>query len=234
MEKLENSIEVDNLNLEDKTLIDNYFNYIKVTIDILKSKSRYGNYSSTFNKKLYNDYISNVIKNLWDIYDIKEDIIVNLEDKKKIDCANYLSLEVSINSIIEDKVNRELSFNMNELFSNCSSMVVRNINDSYFFKDQIMFDLFMYAINELIFNVFKYSSILYTISAESFKFFRTYCDNNTKIILEFNNKRNSHLIKYCNLLDNIDKKSLKHKLINKLNNEKSNNKLNNEESTITD
>lgn len=177
--------------------------FLKKELDLLQKQVGYlvpmsGNKISQ-NRKI-EPYIKNVIEYIFnkghaDYGKIKE---INCYAESSGIPHYYLAIKLKI-EIHFESTGINLDFNVNELSQNCSSATIyKPTGDfSYLFQgDQIKFDMLMDALTKMLFDVYKYTGIFYTISDESNKLFATYCKKNAKELTEFTNKRNNHKITY--------------------------------------
>jgi hypothetical protein len=127
------------------------------------------------------------------------------------DIAHYASYRIIIFDYNEDTTKgynkTHMSFKMEELHSNCSSIGIHHFdghiipdnsiysNNSPAFDSVDKFKMFLAEIEELA-AVFGYTNIFYTTSSESVKCFREYVEATATKIDSFTNKRSHRVINY--------------------------------------
>jgi hypothetical protein len=150
-------------------------------------------------------YIDNVVNFLRGDFKMKSNV------KNLHDSAHYVSYRINIFDYNLDLTRgyhaANVSFKMEELHMNCSSIGIHHFDSNFspnagiygnqeaIFDSGNKFKLFLAEMEELA-RIFGYSNILYTISNESNKDFKSYVETTATKIDSFTNKRSQRVINY--------------------------------------
>jgi hypothetical protein len=178
--------------------------------DIFKRKLQMmctmSSYRSDGNANRYVEaYIDNVINFLRGDFKMKSNV------KNLHDSAHYASYRINIFDYNLDLTRgyhvANVSFKMEELHMNCSSIGIHHFDGNFapnagmygnqeaIFNSSDKFKLFLVEMEELA-RIFGYSNILYTVSNESNKDFKSYVEATATKIDSFTNKRSQRVINY--------------------------------------
>ena len=197
MEEVKKEVKIDNGDIR-KSIA----NYIK---ERSKYKSTISSNLNFKNVKRNERFLEQSIKYM--ILKLSDDMINYVGMLPIVECtqipdnnANYISCNISI-----EIGSYQWGFKIQELMGNCSSVSIHYFTgnelidtgyDHSLFKKQETFNTFMLCLEDFIMNIIGYSAILYTITSESRRGFKEYCEDNLKEIESFTNKRNKHIVKY--------------------------------------
>jgi len=122
--------------------------------------------------------------------------------------GNYVNCSCSIYFKTSTMSTKSISFNIQELYNNCSSVVIHHFGGSNLvsaqgsfsytglFNTQDDYNLFMIAIETLLSKVAGYTNMFYNPASVSEPSFLDYCKTQCKLIDTFFNKRNTSTIYY--------------------------------------
>ena len=179
--------------------MDNITEIERLIEEIIKCRNY--SFKHRFTRNKVEEYLTAVIKNI----NPNKEVYLYIEELPGH--YNYVAYKVNIQYVPTSSYSTEISFNIEELQGNCSSVGVHHVS-GYILKDEYsressryLFETkkqvadFFKEIDKLCF-ILGYGNILYTISRESNTHFAEHVKQNAKLILSFRSPRNNNLIEY--------------------------------------